>query len=473
MHDERAILIGTLENAARTYAEIDPRPTLIGSDPDSSIIDPIATAIESCSAYQAVAGHMVFSGGSGPVLHSHALAVHLFSRGVSWGNDIPGAVDWLLRLLTTREAKGLFKAAIWGLSLDQEVTLIGTSRLMPFAALPDSYMKRRISERAKPCYDGSVWMDQRLYDVPLVAYVEEVPNFPYIGADGACFRMMNELVWQAHALWVLIQAASVGHPLVVACWFEYADRDLEYSEWENTFTWLLPEIPPHVKRCSPADIQGIQANIANYRALSPGRRSTLSRSMERFRQSQCRREAIDRILDLALAFEIAVSDKGDNAALGWKVSVRSTQLIGGPRKERKHNRATISALYSLRNQATHGGTLKAIKKPIDEMLQDNSELYVLLMKRLLALRLKPDWKAVELEPTGATQMELDDIKIGQKYRCDYKGAQYFATVVSKGAKDVCVILGDIVNKDGDPGDPIEALGTLGEMRVPPEHLHLM
>ncbi len=473
MYDDKAVLVSALENAARAYREMDPRPTLIGSDPDRSVIDPLLAAIESCAAYQAVAGHVIFSGGSGPVLESHALAVRLFSRGVRWGNDIPGAVDWLLRLLTTRETTGLFKAAIWGLSLDQEVTLSRTSRLMPFAALPDSHMKSRILDRAKACYDGSVWMIQSYYDAPLTAFVEEVSDFPYIGTDGACFRIMNELVWEAHVLWILVQAASVGHPLAVAVWFEYADRDLEYAELENTFTWLIPEIPPHVKRCSPVDIEAVQANLANYLALSPSRRPTLLRSMERFRQSQCRREAIDRVLDLALTFEIAVSEKGDNAPPSWKVSVRSTQLIGGPLNERQQNRATIGALYELRNQATHGGTLKAkaVKRSVDDILQENSELYVLLMKRLLALRLKPDWKAVELEPTGATQMELDDVEIGQKYRCDYKGAQYFATVVSKNQKDVCVTLGDIVNKDGDPGSPTEALGTLGEIRVPPAHLH--
>lgn len=135
MHDDRAILVGTLESAARTYEEVNPRPTLLGADPDSSVIGPIATAIASCAAYRAVAGHVIFSGGSGPVLGSHGLAVRLFSRGVRWGDDIPGAVDWLLRLPTTCEATGLFKAAIWGLGLDQEVALTHTSRLMPFAAL--------------------------------------------------------------------------------------------------------------------------------------------------------------------------------------------------------------------------------------------------------------------------------------------------------------------------------------------------
>jgi hypothetical protein len=90
MHDDKAILVSALENAARAYREMDPRPTLIGRDPDRSVIDALSAAIENCAAYQAVAGHVVFSGGSGPVLHSHALAMRLFSGGVRRGADIPG-----------------------------------------------------------------------------------------------------------------------------------------------------------------------------------------------------------------------------------------------------------------------------------------------------------------------------------------------------------------------------------------------
>jgi len=68
-------------------------------------------------------------------------------------------------------------------------------------------------------------------------------------------------------------------------------------------------------------------------------------------------------------------------------------------------------------------------------------------------------------------MELDEIEIDQKYRCNYKDAQYFATVVSKDHKAVWVTLGDIVNEDGDPGDPSEALGTLGKIQVAAAQLH--
>jgi hypothetical protein len=56
-------------------------------------------------------------------------------------------------------------------------------------------------------------------------------------------------------------------------------------------------------------------------------------------------------------------------------------------------------------------------------------------------------------------MELDDTEIGRKYLCEYKGVQYFATVTTKGDKNLCVILSDVVDKDGDPSDPTQALGT--------------
>jgi hypothetical protein len=110
---------------------------------------------------------------------------------------------------------------------------------------------------------------------------------------------------------------------------------------------------------------------------------------------------IDRVLDLALAFEIALSDQGDNAPPSWKVSVRSVQLVGGHVAVRSQNRQAIAELYELRNQATHGGSLKPRGgKAVEAILQDGFALYVAAIGKLLDLRTKPDWKTVELEPLG-------------------------------------------------------------------------
>ncbi|MDA9488845.1 hypothetical protein XI08_06395 [Bradyrhizobium sp. CCBAU 11361] len=121
--------------------------------------------------------------------------------------------------------------------------------------------------------------------------------------------------------------------------------------------------------------------------------------MERFRLSQSRKQPIDRVLDLALSFEIALSDQGDNAPPSWKVSVRTAQLVGGPVDVRSSNRQAIASLYELRNQATHGGSLKPRGgKTVDAILQDSFDLYVSTIGKLLDLGSKPDWKTVELEP---------------------------------------------------------------------------
>jgi hypothetical protein len=250
---DRSILIAALEEAALAYRALQPTPSLLGPDAPPETMTALAAEIDRCESYRAIAGKVLFSGGSGPVLASDSLASRLFSKGVRWGNDVPGAADWLIRLMTTRETTGLFKAAIWGLEVGTEVSLSKTTRLMPFAALPDSYMRGRLAERARRCYDGSSWMTQNYFDIPSAAYVEQVDQFPYIRSDNASFLKMNDLIWRVHEFSIVAQAACVGQPLAVASWFEYADRDLEFSEWENTYTWLLPEVHPHVKHAVPAD----------------------------------------------------------------------------------------------------------------------------------------------------------------------------------------------------------------------------
>jgi hypothetical protein len=126
--------------------------------------------------------------------------------------------------------------------------------------------------------------------------------------------------------------------------------------------------------------------------------------MSRFTLSHCRRQITDRILDLALAFEIAVSGDSNVAApTGWKVSVRSAQLIGGALEARRNNRKTINELYRLRNKATHGSRLQGgdtLKQQVT--VERCSELYRELLQSFFILGTEPDWTSLELEPrTGA------------------------------------------------------------------------
>lgn len=304
-----------------------------------------------------------------------------------------------MKLLRTREATVLVKATIWGLQLDNPVVLSNTAQLSSFNALPESYMKARIEERARQRYDGSAWMAPTYYDLPDAAYVETVATFPYIGGDGAAFQRMNDLEERLNDIVLVLQAATVGRPVAVASWFEFLDHDLEYAEWENTFFWLLPEVHPRVARGPLVEDSRVHTNIANFDALPPDQRADLLRSMDRFRLSQCRRQPIDRVLDLTLAFEIAVSGaSGEFSPPSYKVSVRTAQAIGGALPIRQQSRVSIAELYKLRNQATHGGQLKAKgTEAINEVIDASSAVYLKLMTRLLTIKAAPDWQAIELE----------------------------------------------------------------------------
>jgi hypothetical protein len=164
MHEgDKAILKAALQKASIDYQQQTPRPT-IASGPSKQIVDKLAAAFEHCDTYKAVAGKVLFSGGSGPIIDAFGLASRLFSKGLHFADDIDGAVDWVIRLMTTQVTTGRFKAAFWGLRVDGEASLSPRSRLMPFDALTESYMKRRIVERAGRCYDGSQWMTQSYFD---------------------------------------------------------------------------------------------------------------------------------------------------------------------------------------------------------------------------------------------------------------------------------------------------------------------
>jgi hypothetical protein len=87
MHEsDRAILLGALERAAADYRKLHPTPSLLGADPSKEMMDALASELNRCETYQAIAGNVIFSGGSGPVLEARSLASRLFSkrRALGW-----------------------------------------------------------------------------------------------------------------------------------------------------------------------------------------------------------------------------------------------------------------------------------------------------------------------------------------------------------------------------------------------------
>lgn len=155
---DRDILIPAIEAALTRWEEWKRRRTLLSSyPPGDPVLAPLATAIESCAVYKSVAGHSLFSGYSGVVLQARSLATQslFYADRQGSGPEVgAAAADWLIRLLKTRKADGVFVVVIWGLAVEQEVAIAKGMTLIPFDQLPNSHMKRRITERAESVKRG-------------------------------------------------------------------------------------------------------------------------------------------------------------------------------------------------------------------------------------------------------------------------------------------------------------------------------
>jgi hypothetical protein len=164
MSADRDILIAALETALPAWEQWKlGRALLAQFPPDSRILNPITAAIERCEIYCAISGHVLFTANSGSVLRAPMLASPLLyraERAKFEGGDISLAADWLIRVLSTKETNGVFKAVLWGISVDEEVTLSDGSHLVPFEQLPDSTLKSQIVERASKLWDGAVWLSK-------------------------------------------------------------------------------------------------------------------------------------------------------------------------------------------------------------------------------------------------------------------------------------------------------------------------
>ncbi len=363
---------------------------------DDSIEAPLADKIRQLRIYKEVEGHSLFSGNSGVVLHAPLLASQLLS--VARRSNIEDAADWLIRVLGTRTADGVFITALWGVSINRAIHITKGMVLLPFVELPDSPMKEHVIDASLPALNGSVWTWEGYFDVPGAAIVRKVKDFPYIGDPRKPFAKFSEFEVAVRDLVSFIQANTTGQPVVAGNWFEYEDHEFDINCHENYLSWFRPEVTPSVQTHIDADADRLEHDVTAFRKQQSASRNKLVRSMRRFALSQCRHEFIDQAIDLSIAFEILVGG-GGSAASSWKTAVRSAQFVGGGLNLRLQNREIIAELYRVRSSAAHGGDLHgARRKGAGLTIQRAMEVYRRLVHSCLAHGLPgdKDWDQIEL-----------------------------------------------------------------------------
>jgi hypothetical protein len=111
-------------------------------------MEALAEAISQSETFQAVADHFVFQSLTYLThLDPNNLATRLLYRVT--GEELSPSVDWLLHVLTTREAPASFVIPIWGLSVESAAKLGPEWQLVPFGAIPDSHPKLDLLEGAQ------------------------------------------------------------------------------------------------------------------------------------------------------------------------------------------------------------------------------------------------------------------------------------------------------------------------------------
>ncbi len=358
---------------------------------------PLETAIEACEIYRKVAGSYIFSGCS-VVVSGSMLAAPLLARAdPKYGMGIPRAIEWFKKILTRTKETGSYAVAIWGMKLDKPVEIMDGYLVQPYAEAPDFPIKRRINGLTRKVGDGRVWYSTRFYDAPGAIMTRAVKDFPYRGCSDLPFKELRRLAGDTSDLLALLQASITGDPLVGASWFSYEDDEFNFNDRENHLSWHVPEVEPIVRNHVNVTAESLAAVNAALKKLPDDCREKLSRSAHRYVLSLCRHQPIDRILDLAIAFEIMTGGgKGDNAPPSWKVSVRSAQLIGGTLERRQCIREALGSLYKLRNASSHGGSPQDAR--LKDILATCSSIYRRLVDSVLAPGASLDWSAIELEP---------------------------------------------------------------------------
>jgi len=377
--------------------------TILGAWATEPVLEQVRLAIEGCGAYQAVAGKAIFNGQTGFILHSQSLALQTYYQ---LDRGAEEAADWLLKVLGTTKTQACLKAAVWGLSIDESADFGNGALLIPYDQLADSRFKRLIDRKAgasADLVDMPVWVDRGFYRAPQSAYQKTIADVPFICADRSAMNVFDAAFSDARVHWSLCEILGAGRPLVFAHWVEFLDPDLEAVNVDQLLIWNHAEVAPLIHEDVSISADLLNERLGAIGGLDPGFRYRLLRSANRYVLSQCRRSIVDQVLDLALAFEIAVSEKSDNAAMAWKVSVRTAQMIGGNLEQRLTNRDKVTKFYGLRNQATHGGELNEEEQTT---VAEAVPLYLELVHGFLRHGKRPNWKAIEMGVSGPT-LEAD------------------------------------------------------------------
>jgi hypothetical protein len=316
------------------------------------------------------------------------------------------AIQWLQKILTTEEARGIKVHTCWGLSPTEPITLTDRVTLVPFDQLPDSRQKTatsiptwRMSPQVLPAYAWHPPTAALIVEVAVRPYLVDATKDPDESPDDAIahLTMIDD---------VRLCLAMDGPRMIIpgSSWFQYLDPDLEAALLGAGWTGHFQEIQPIViPESAPIDVDTTTTLVRSFLAMPSPDKDRLRTAMVRVHQALARRSPADKALELAIALEtLLVDNPGEHT---FKIGLRAALLTTNDLDGRIRNRATIAAMYAMRSALMHSGKSPATVKvrnagdrPADTVVAEAVQIASNIVRRMITERHFPNWDVLELSP---------------------------------------------------------------------------
>jgi hypothetical protein len=352
----------------------------------TSLREDLEAAVARHAGLQPIVNQMLHVPGHGQRMEPFHLATWLVNRARTVGRD--GAISEALHAATAASVNALRIVAVAGPVPDAPLELGNNMSLVPFALVPESELKTRLSSGPR----------LETLHLPHVAPTAALLEQEMI--DGDSYRGTSAP--QAYDLQALFDTVRVltavgpSAPVVLAVWSQMADD----VPWPLGAGYTQPIHEILRTRNTPMTPQlAAQASdlISRFRQAGEGTRARLRLALDRLNRAQRRENHADAAIDLGIALEPIYTDKGERDELKYKLQVRAARYLGESDGERREIFDDMGFIYALRSAAAHEGRVREHvgkkKQPTKEVLERGFALAARSIIKVLQTG-EPDWSKI-------------------------------------------------------------------------------
>jgi hypothetical protein len=338
-------------------------------------------------------------------LYPHMVGIPLLRRVLATGSP-DDAIEWLQRMLKTKEASGRTIEALWGVAVKDEIALLPDLKIIPFDRLPDSSQKRLLMNSGPRSHmflmtlfdyvpPKAALVVNRVLDGVIHGVADAQAN------DGREARQIDQLLADVTLVLTLVGPRV---PVSSVTWFEFDAPDLQaLAPLADMYRGRRPELLPFTSLdYPPLDADEAQRLIHGFLALSEETKQKLRMALHRLNRAQRRGGIGDRAVELCIALEILLGDEGrDDVA--HKATIRSALLLGGRAEERLINADVIRMTYGFRRAFVHQGNepsgkkeINGVKIPVAAIVESAVQVCIAVIRIVIQRGGIPDWTAFDI-----------------------------------------------------------------------------